>query len=230
MADNVVRYGFRPASPNAWGTGLFIPKVEIVATATSFDVSGGLQNAALRQGDVVTKVSTGGVTLCGGAENGQTPVFPYGVVAAALPYYDSTIGVSGAMRPSFSLPSDIAWGTNLARQSKLMVIPFLPGQIWEVDSDDAVTATTEAAYQAFIGENVSIINTAAASVTPPYAAPKVDISSHATTASLFFNIAGISPTLDNVDFAGANVKLLIRFNFQAAATPSAATPTGATGV
>lgn len=211
MADNVSRYGFRPVGLTG-GPGHPKPIMKIVATSASFDVSGGIQNAALRAGDVVTLASTGGVTLCGGTENSQTPVNPYGVVVGVLPYYDSTIGQSGAMRPSSSLPSDIAWGTNLARQSKLLIQPFLPGLVFEVDCYDNTTATTEAAYQAFIGENASMINSGAASTTPPWARPKLDIATHATTATLCFTIVGISPTMDNVDFSGANVKLLVTAN------------------
>lgn len=209
MADNVSKYGFRYQGLTG-GPGHLKPITKIVATAESFDVTGGLQNAALRAGDVVTLASTGGVTLCAGAET--TPANPYGVVVGVMPYYDSTIGTSGAMRPSKSLPSDISWGTNLGRQSKLIIQPFLPGLVFEVDADDASTATTEAAYQALIGENVSMINTAAASTSPPWVAPKIDISSHNTTATLCFTIVGISPTLDNVDFSGANVKLLVTAN------------------
>lgn len=209
MADNVSKYGFRYQGLTG-GPGHLKPIVKIVATSESFDVSGGLQNAALRAGDVVTLASTGGVTLCNGAET--TPSNPYGVVVGVMPYYDSTIGTQGAMRPSKSLPSDISWGTNLARQSKLIIQPFLPGLVFEVDCDDNTSATTEAAYQALIGENVSMINTAAASVVPPWVAPKIDISSHNTTATLCFTIVGISPTLDNVDFSGANVKILVEAN------------------
>lgn len=209
MADNVARYGFRYQGITA-GVGHPKPIEVIVATGASFDVTGGTQNCALTAGDVVTKLSTGGVTLCAGNET--TPVAPYGVVIGVKPYYDSTIGQTGAMRPSSSLPSDIAWGTNLDRQSKLIVMPFLPGQLWEVDVDDATTATTLAAYQAFIGENVSMINTGAANDVPPRAKPKLDISTHNTTATLFFRIVGISQTLDNVDFSGANVKLLVEAN------------------
>lgn len=209
MADNVSKYGFRYQGLTG-GPGHLKPITKIVATGESFDVTGGLQNAALRAGDVVTLLSTGGVTLCAGNET--TPANPYGVVVGVMPYYDSTIGTSGAMRPSKSLPSDINWGTNLARQSKLIIQPFLPGLVFEVDVDEATTATTEAAYQALSGENVSMINTAAASTSPPWVAPKLDISTHATTATLCFTIVGISPTLDNVDFSGANVKLLVTAN------------------
>ncbi len=211
MADNRIAYGFRLVGLTG-GPGHPKPIRKIVATDASFDVSGGLQNAALTMGDVVTLASTGGVTLCGGAENGQTPVLPYGVIVGVEPYFDASIGQAGAMRPSSELPSDIAWGTVLSRQSRLLIQPFLPGLVFEVDVDDATTATTEAAYQAFIGENVSMINTGAASAVPRRVAPKIDISSHATTATLLFRIVGISPTMDNVDFSGANVKLLVTAN------------------
>lgn len=207
MTDNVSQYGFRLVQ-NA--SAHVNPMMKIVATAESFDVTGGLQNAALGAGDVVTLLSTGGITLCPGNET--TPGNPFGVIQSVLPQFDASIGLAGAMKFASTLPSDLAWGTSLPRQSKVIVVPFLPGQIWEVDADDIVTATTEAAYQALIGENVSFINTAAASTVPPRVAPKIDISTHATTATLCFTIVGISPTMLNVDFSGANVKLLITPN------------------
>src|SRR5512138_2661099 len=101
MTDNVSRYGFGRYGLTG-DPGHAQPIRKIVATLESFDVSGGLQNAALRQGDVVTLLSTGGVTLCPGNET--TPGNPYGVVVGVEPYFDSTIGQSGAMRPSKSLP------------------------------------------------------------------------------------------------------------------------------
>lgn len=209
MADNRPAYGFRLVGLTG-GPGHPKPIRKIVASAASFDVTNGLQNAALTMGDVVTLASTGGVTLCAGAET--TPANPYGVIVGVEPYFDASIGQAGAMRPSSELPSDIAWGTVLSRQSKLIIQPFLPGLVFEVDVDDATTATTEAAYQAFIGENVSMINTGIADAVPRRVAPKIDISSHNTTATLCFTIVGISPTLDNVDFSGANVKLLVTAN------------------
>lgn len=226
MADNRASYGFRLYGLTTGG-GLPKPKKEFVASAAAFNVSGGLQNAALRAGDVVKRVNDGSVTLCNGNET--TPDTPFGVVQAVLPYYDSTIGQAGAMRPSKSLPSSVTYGTNLGRQSMLLVVPFDFNQIWEVDVNDNTTATTLAAYQALVGENVSFINSAAASVVPAWVAPKIAISTHATTASLWFVIAGVSDTMDNVDFTGNNVKLHIKLNPFAAATPSAATPTLASG-
>lgn len=221
MADNLSRYGFRYMGMTG-GIGHAKPIKRFAASAANWDVTGGAQNIGLGAGDVVTLVNDGSITLCAGNET--TPVAPWGVIMSCNPYYDSTIGQAGAMRYSSVVPSDVTYGTNLSRQTSFMVMPFLPGQLWEVDVDDATTATTEAAYQAFISENVSFINAGVSGQTRAY--PKLDISSHATTATLFFRIQGIAPTLDNVDFSGANVKLLVEANvalnpvYQAAATGS----------
>lgn len=225
MADNIAKYGFRYFGG---ADNLLKPLEKIVASAAEFDVTGGIQNAVLQAGDVVALVSDGSVTMCAGNET--TPGLPYGVVAGIVEYYDSSIGQAGAMRKANNLPSAITWGTNRERASKILVVPFLPGQMWEVDVDDIVTATTLATYEALEGENVSFINSGAAASTPAWIKPKIDISTHATTASLFFRLEKVSPTKDNVDFSGANVKMLVSINPYAAATPSAATPTRATGV
>lgn len=223
--DNIAKYGFR-----YFGGADNLPKPleKIVATAAEFDVTGGIQNAVLQAGDVVALVSDGSVTMCAGNET--TPGLPYGVVVGGIQYFDSSIGQAGAMRIANNLPSAISWGTNRERASRVLVVPFLPGQLWEADVDDIVTATTLSTYEALEGENVSFINSGAAASVPAWIRPKIDISTHATTASLFFRLEKVSTTKDNIDFSGANVKFLVSINPYAAATPSAATPTRATGV
>lgn len=225
MADNIAKYGFR-----YFGGADNLPKPieKLIATGTQFDVTSGIQDAVLQAGDVVAQVSDGTVALCAGNET--TPALPYGVVVGGIRYYDASIGQSGQMRIANAVPNGVAWGTNRERATRVLVVPFLPGQIWEADVDDIVTATTQAAYEAFEGENVSFINSGAAASTPAWIRPKIDISTHATTASLFFRLVRVSSTKDNIDFSGANVKMLIEINPHAAATPSAATPTRATGV
>jgi hypothetical protein len=205
--DNIAKYGFRWWSGNPFPQPA--PVVCIVATSASFDVSGGVSNVALRKGDPVTDVSTGGVTLCAGFEASGTGVRVFGIVDAVLPYWDAA---QNMRVPGNALPSDIAW-VGLENQSKLLVIPAEAG-IWEVDVDDAVTATTEAAYQAFIGENCD--HTLAGALTT-FANPRLDIAQHVTTTAQW-RIVGVSPSADNRDFSGANVKLLVRVNEGASPT------------
>lgn len=206
MVDNRIGYGFRFAG-SRWGRPEMTPRRCIVATAASFDVTGGTSNVLLGPGDPVIRLSTGGVGLCPGSET--TPQIPYGVVVAVGPYWDGTTMVQTGY-----IPSDTAWGTLLERQSTVMVVPFEEAY-WEIDCDEATTATTKAAYQAFIGENVSYnLNGGISPTSNPQnrAHPRLDISSHATTDSLALRIVGISDTQDNVDFAGNYVKLIVELN------------------
>jgi hypothetical protein len=205
--DNRQGYGFRYAGAR-WGRDI-APIECIVATSEVFSVTGGTANVLLGPGDPVIKLATGGVTLCPGAET--TAQTPFGVVMAVLPYWDAA---SGFMKPAECLPSAVAWGTNLERQSKVLVQPFETAY-WEIDCDDAVSATTEAAYQAFIGENTEYrLNGGIVPTANPQnrAHPRLDISAHATTNTFNLRIVRVSHTKDNVDFTGNYVKMIVELN------------------
>lgn len=195
MADNMQEYGFRWSSQYNSGP-MPNPIRRIVATGTNFVVSAA--NYSLRAGDPVKTVNTGGVTL---ADPGDAI---YGIVVAVGPYWDGSV-----MRPTDALPSGVAWGTNLARQSTVMVVPANLGY-WEVDCDDAVTATTEAAYQAFINENCDHSFTSPSATTLKLH-PRLDISTHATATGQW-RIAGIAGDVSNKDFSGNYVKLVVLVN------------------
>ena len=199
MVDNAVEYGFRYFRTIAGGPCPH-PIRGFVDTSESFDVNGGVANTSLRKGDLVRRKASGGFEQSDGTEDTTETV--WGVVAAIVRYWDGDV-----MRPSSSLPSDIAWGTNLARQTLIEVIP-VQGVIWEVDVDDTVTATTEAGYQALIGRNVQHVLSGA--TDGPGLEPKIDISGHATTATFPWHIHGVSPTVKNIDFSEDNVKLLVQ--------------------
>jgi hypothetical protein len=206
MADNRQCYGFRWSVAANGGRPLPAPERVIVASAQSFDINGGASNVSIGPGDVVRSASTGGVVLCDGAEGAGGALSPRFIVVGVEPYYDAANGV---MAYGSVLPSDVTYGTNLERQSKLLVVPVDAGT-WEIDCDEATTATTLAAYQAFIGEHANHTHDITATNTRP--TPRLDISTHNTTSTLVWNIVGISPTQDNQDFSGNYVKLLVRAN------------------
>jgi len=197
MADNRIEYGFR------WFTGNPYPMpapIEMtVADDESFDVSGGASNVKLGPGDPVAIQSDGHVDLAAGNET--TAEAAFGIVVGVAPYWDGDF-----MKPSETLPSDVSYDSNLSRQSKVHVVPVTAG-MWEVDVDDSTTATSRSAYQAFVGENADHILTGTTDNDRAY--PKLDISTHATTSSLIWRILKVSPTLNNEDFSGANVKLVV---------------------
>lgn len=208
MGDNAIGYGFRWAKAHNGGKNLPVPEMGIVASGQAFNINGLGQGVYLRPGDPVTRLAGGGFTLCDGLEGAGGGVVVYGICVGILPYYDATIGTSGAMRPTDKLPSGLVYGTNLERQSKILIVPADAGY-WEIDCDDKVTATTLAAYQAFQGENCD--HTLTGATNAGFAHPRLDISDHGT-ATKQWRISAVSPIVENDDFAGLYVKLIVRIN------------------
>lgn len=207
MVDNMLRYGFRAYTTLA-GKAMPPTREITIATAQEFDVTGLVQNASLRAGDVITRLNTGTATFCAGNET--TPALPLGVVADVIQVLDTRTGQPGFSRV---VPSAVAWGTNEQNRTRISYYP-IESCVWEVDCDDAVTATTIAAYRLLIGLNVSMINTGPTVGTNPRLEirPKLDISTADTTNTLIFRIVGISESQHNIDASGANFKLLVVSN------------------
>jgi hypothetical protein len=207
MADNLAYYGFRLFR----GATTEPPQVFRAPVASNYDSTTpvGTAGCGFHVGDPVTLLSTGMVqqlVISDGSPTEAEFAFSYGCVVGIEPYFDITLGQVGAMKRATFLPTGITYGTNLERQSNLLLVS-MAGNVFEVDCDDNVTATTLAAYQALVGENCALSYSAVA----PNSFPKLDISTHKTAIEQF-RIVGISPTLANQDFSGNNVKLLVTGN------------------
>ena len=203
MADNAAIYGFRWSQ--GYNTKPQPQPIEVaVASGQNFTISGSSTNFNLNAGDLVSYTTTGTIIVAGGNENAQTSAAMYGVVVGFGPMYNGTRMV----RQPF-LGSGVTYGTNVDRQTKVLVVPVSAGY-WEADCDGlgSATASTYLGYQALIGENVDHQNvgvTASLQLNP-----KINIASHAAaTTTLSWRIFGISQNFSNQDFAGANVKLIV---------------------
>lgn len=197
MADNTKVYGFR------WSTaangGKSMPSPVRLAYATSQDDQDDASNSIdINVGDPLKLVSTGGVIVALTTNDVSYVAVAFG------PRWDGT-----KMVPARKVNNQTAWGTIEDRRQWVYGVDARAG-VWEVDCDDKTTATTFAAYVAFIGENANWVVPGRTATTD--ADPMLDISSHATTAGLGCRIVGISPTMANQDFSGLYVKLLVRFN------------------
>lgn len=202
--NNPALYGFRFHKSIRGGRNMPDPEEGIVATSQSFDVTGGASNVSLRKGDPLIALSTGGFALAVGAET--TAVVVSHICVGIEPYYDAA---TGSMRQADRLPSDVAWGTNLNRQSKILAVR-VDACVWEIDVDENTTATTLAGYQAFRGENADHVLTGVSTdaFEGKFAVPLLDISGH-VTSTMQWRIWGVSGTKNNMDFAGERVKLLV---------------------
>lgn len=197
---NLEAYGFRVHS---WRGGIAPdPIVMPVASTESFDVNGGAANCALRKGDLVRVTSSGTLEQCDGNED--TTEAPAYVVMGIKQYYSSGQGV---LIPSKQLPSDVTY-SGAEQQSQAWVVPIEAGT-WKIQVDENTTATTLAAYEAFVGENADHILTGASGET--YLDPKLDISTHNTTDTLVFRIIDI-PNKSVQKFDETNVELIVEAN------------------
>lgn len=207
MSDNVAYYGFRP-SRGALGMAAVGRTIRCpVASNYVSTIAGLAAGIGFRAGDPVNQLSDGTVahlTVSDGTPT-ETTMKCLGVVVAVDPWFDSTIGQNGAMRRADNLPPGIVYGTNFDRQSNLLVLPA-EGVTFEVDATGTVP-TTYATWLALVGANFPLIYSAVA----PKAFPRVDVTTPVTTAEQI-RVVGISQTLNNQDFSGANVKLLVQFN------------------
>ena len=196
MANNTYNYGYR------WHSNLFggsEPKPIRCALASGYDAAPGGVHVNIRPGDVVKPVSHGTVAL---AVAGDTTIL--GVVSHAGPYYDSGVG---EMVIADSIPyAQGVYGTNVDRETAVYVIPA-QGNVFQAMCDTA-DASTRLGWQAFVGENMDLIN---AAVTG-YAHPLLDSSTHPTTAAQW-RVIGLLLRPD-VDYTGLYVPLLVTVNEQ----------------
>jgi hypothetical protein len=193
MADNVSLYGFRFIRQVS-GRDSYSQIERSVADA--YQAAPGAVNVDLNIGDPIKQLADGTVALA--VANEEILGFFNGCL-----YFDGT-----KMRYGNKLPGGTTGGGNRERLSKVFLIPSAHN-VFEVDCDDAVTATTEALYEALIGENADLsIN---ADSTTKQARPLLDVSDR-KTATAQFRIVGISKTVQNRDFSGARVKLEVVVN------------------
>jgi hypothetical protein len=178
-----------------------VPEIVVGVANAQDDTSDGAANSiCLSVGDPLKLVNTGGVTIA------NTQEAPYIIMTGVVQYWDGTV-----MRSGNNLPNQTTWGTVESRRSLIRGLPVMSA-IWEIDCDDATTATTRAAYHALINENAEHTTPGVAWNSTYKADPYLDISVHATTHDFEWRIVGISDTKENRFWDGNYVKLLVAAN------------------
>lgn len=209
MPANRIQYGFR------WVRSMHgsnMPSLKLARFASGYQpaVNGVADTAlALRAGDPIRLLSTGYFELADGNEGAAGGETVDGIISHIEQYYDgSKLWPGGLGR----LPYNTTY-TGRDRETRVWYYPTA-GNLFEVDCDDAATATTYAAYLAFIGERCDH-RLKSLSETDGKAWPRLDISTHGSGAAQW-KIEQISNSMNNQDFAGANVKLIVSIDEGAA--------------
>lgn len=195
MANNLQRYGFRwHSSMLDHGSPNHIR--ERIASGYSPSANPGAVTVDLQPGDPLKRAADGTLEL---AQAGEAIC---GILVGTAFYWDGSV-----MTPNNKYPAGTTYGSVLERASYVHYIP-VAGQIFEVDVDEATTATTEATYLTYIGENCDHVLVPNASERRAY--PMLDISTHATGTAQW-RIVDIARYV-NTDFSGLYTKLLVTCN------------------
>lgn len=202
---NRVMYGIRFHSTKS-GSNQVSPKLARFASGYQPAVNGVADTAlGIRKGDPIHALSTGYFQLAAGNEAAANAAETVdGIVVGIEQYYDGEKMIRAGNR----LPYNTVYGTNYQRESRVWYIPT-EGNLFEIDVDDAATATTYATYLALRGE-VCDHRLKTGSEADGKAWPRLDISTHvAPASSAQWKIEDVSRSINNKDFAGANVKLIV---------------------
>lgn len=197
MANNRHRYGFRPYRATSGHQ-----YAEDMLVASAYQANPGSAGAVdLNVGDPVVMANDGTVALA--AAGGVC----WGVIVEIVQWWDAANSL--IQKWGHKIPGATTWGTLLDRAS-IVKVQRVDGIQFEVDCDDAVTATTRAAYQALVGENCDLTYSGI-DTTNYRSEAMLDISTH-TASTAGWRIIRISDSAENVDYSGSYVKLIVECN------------------
>jgi hypothetical protein len=200
MADNVHKYGFR----FFWNQsgGKTPPNPIEYRVASAYASSEGSSTPVLSIGDPVALTTDGTVIH---AVDGGAPSQILGVIVGCRAAVDS----NGRARPCSFVPRAQAY--TLDRDAtKVLVVPF-GRHVWEIDVLNNGSVDTYAEYEALNGSNCDFAYNPGTINGQTRANPVLDLTSPGSTTANF-RIIRVSPTAENQDFSGANVKLLVMVN------------------
>lgn len=204
MADNRHKYGFRFYS-SLNGVGRTAAVEGFIASGYAPLVNTN-QSVGLSIGDPVERLTDGSFALAGDTTTANA--VPFGVIVAFLNVkldYSAT-----KARPASYYPSGVTYTTK-ANETRVAVLPF-GRDIWEIDHSGGAN-TTEAAYRALIEQNADITYIRDTSNPDKFRAnPYINFAAGNGSGTAHFRVFGISKTAENVDFTGANVKMLVQLN------------------
>jgi hypothetical protein len=207
MADNTLRYGFRPWKPK-FGDNFQVLRMPLAsAYRPTLTIGAGSVYVPLRAGDVVKYLNDGTCSIAAGTESDTPDTVMYGVVAGFEPLFDGT-----KMVPSNYYPSaGVTYGSNIERESRVLIIP-VESAYFEVCADDAVTATTYAAHLLLGGQNCRHVYSLSGASTPD-TGTLLDISDHNTTSTFLWRMLFVNPLdVNNADFSGKYINWIVEAN------------------
>lgn len=195
MANQDTAFGLRPIGLNGAGAN--------TTGVTQYEIASNNANAIFQYGPVIPLA--GGVIDRVGAANGGT--VPALGVLMGVEYVDDT-SKKTVFKNYWPGSGSVSVDTNFPVKA---FVADNPNQLFMVAADESVTDRATAITDIFA--NASLANGQSGSTDNGRSTAELDISTAATTATLFMRVQGITTDVANLDYASAGVNYIVRFNF-----------------
>ena len=203
MANQDTAFGLRPIGLNGAGAN--------TTGVTQYEIATNNTNAIYQYGAVIP-LATGFIDRVGAANGGTVPALG---VFMGVEYVDSNTKKT-VFSNYWPGSNNVSVDTNFPVKA---LVADNPNQLFMIAADGAVTDKATAIADVFA--NCSLANGQSGSTANGRSTSELDISTAATTATLFMRIVGLTTDTANLDYANAGVNYIVRFNFHHNAPASA---------
>jgi len=195
MANQNTAFGLRPIGLNGAGANTTgVTQYEIASTNTN----------AIYQYSPVIPLAAGVIDIVGNANGGTVPALG---VLMGVEYVDSV-----SKKPVFINywpgANSVSVDTNFPVKA---FVADNPNQLFMVAADGSSTDRATALSNIFA--NASLATATSGSTDNGRSTAELDISTVATTATLFMRVVGLTGDSANLDYDAAGVNYVVRFNF-----------------
>ena len=195
MANQDTAFGLRPIGLNGAGANTTgVTQYEIASTNTN----------AIYQYSPVIPLAAGVIDIVGNANGGTVPALG---VLMGVEYVDSSTKKT-VFKNYWPGANSVSVDTNFPVKA---FVADNPNQLFMVAADESVTDRATALADVFA--NASLATATSGSTSNGRSTAELDISTAATTATLFMRIVGLSQDVANLDYDAAGVNFVVRFNF-----------------
>ena len=195
MANQDTVFGLRPIGLNGAGAN--------TTGVTQYEIASDNTNA-IYQNSPVIPLAAGVIDIVGAANGGTVPALG---VLMGVEYVDSS-SKKTVFKNYWPGSNNVSVDTNFPIKA---FVADNPNQLFMVAADESVTNRATALADVF--SNCSLANGTSGSTNTGRSTAELDISTAATTATLFMRIVGLSTDEANLDFDAAGVNFVVRFNF-----------------
>ena len=195
MANQDTAFGLRPIGLTGSGAN--------TTGVTQYEIATNNTNAIYQYSPVIP-LSSGLIDIVGAANGGTVPALG---VFMGVEYVDSA-SKKTVFKNYWPGSNNVSVDTNFPVKA---FVADNPNQLFMCAADGSVTDRATALADIFA--NVSLANGTSGSTSTGRSTAELDISTAATTATLFMRIQGITTDDANLDYDAAGVNFIVRFNF-----------------